>query len=695
MDRNVLFILLELIAFVNFAKCDSMTTDSYEIKNITRTNIVVTSDDAKNIKYFQFFLKTKMLNLFTLEDVGVFSSAAKIFIHGEKTIKKMHLKNMAKLSIRKGYIRKDYFTVNEEINAYGYSLNNEFTGRFQYENETYYIEPEYFHTKKKSFRQEDNIVYRLKDVIFKFTYQDDKISCDDVIEEEPFQPLVYDLSFIHISHNFMKHRNNRRSCSLELFADHTYFEYMNKDHQQIVSEMIFYAMNADFIFRNTDIDEDGQPDGIGFNIEKITIFENERHLFYPLRKFKTKDAKRFLENLAQYSHPYCMMICFTNRDFSTPSTCTIGRMNKIGGICFNDSQDSVSRSNVAFVTIRQNSKLIPRVKVAANLVHILGHAFGCQHDSENNNFCSSANDTENGNFIMHPEIPFGTLSNNWKFSSCCRKTMKEVIEKKDDCLKIMQKSVCGNGIVEEGESCDCNFDTGECEEVKNCCNIKGSPLQCTLQKDKECTPGVEECCDKSCRISNEVNRTCVSGESCFKAFGTCDEDSPFCPGLPESDGTPCFGTSRTCLKGKCISNICEDHNLKVCECSSPDWECHICCQSSPKICQSAKTLNFFTSKYELYLKKAGSPCDNNYGTCSSDGICKSRRGFSVWYYVSLLPFVILFCIVIILIPRRQKMRTSIENLTTRIQKITKKKANKPKKKKVFNLNIKKKKSPKL
>lgn len=60
-------------------------------------------------------------------------------------------------------------------------------------------------------------------------------------------------------------------------------------------------------------------------------------------------------------------------------------------------------------------------------------------------------------------------------------------------LQFRTERNCGNGIVEEGEVCDCGA-IDECPEVDPCCD----PITCKLTAESECASG--PCCD-NCRVS--------------------------------------------------------------------------------------------------------------------------------------------------------------------------------------------------
>ena len=53
---------------------------------------------------------------------------------------------------------------------------------------------------------------------------------------------------------------------------------------------------------------------------------------------------------------------------------------------------------------------------------------------------------------------------------------------------------CGNGIVDDGEQCDCGG-VDDCARNDPCCD----PLTCRLKREADCSGG--ECCDENCKVS--------------------------------------------------------------------------------------------------------------------------------------------------------------------------------------------------
>ncbi|XP_043109003.1 disintegrin and metalloproteinase domain-containing protein 9 [Puntigrus tetrazona] len=169
------------------------------------------------------------------------------------------------------------------------------------------------------------------------------------------------------------------------------------------------------------------------------------------------------------------------------------------------------------------------------IAHELGHNLGMSHDITGCN-C--------GNCIMAPTAGGATT-----FSDCSEKDFESLIQRGGGaCLRnspsqnnIITVPRCGNGILENGEECDC----GTPQECNNkCCDA----ATCTLTKGSACATG--SCCE-NCQIN-------VAGTPCRQSVDQCDlpeyciGTSPFCPAdFYMMDGLPCANNAAYCFEGRC------------------------------------------------------------------------------------------------------------------------------------------------
>ncbi|XP_023211389.1 disintegrin and metalloproteinase domain-containing protein 10-like [Centruroides sculpturatus] len=665
------FITLDLVIYLNLEKSVSAQTGIYSFRKVVLSDIRLIRLSRNNINYYRikFNAYDKTFKFRLYRENSLFSSAAKIYTYRKNKILRLHLSNLESASIYTGK-NKDGSTV------FGYIYRKMFIGRIDTKEQVYFIEPAIHYSQFGESNK--TIIYTGEQVYINSSFRDIKYNCEEINKEsllaQNYQLNIYrytkslkDISTVSRE----KLTKKGPSCSLELLADHTYFEFMDKDHERIIAEMLFYAMTAHMIFRRADLNNDGKSNEIGFNVEKITIFESENIQGYPLQNVKRDDFDSFMNHISQYKHPYCMLIHFCYRDFWIKSHCAVKKFNRIGGICDLTSLHEVS-SNIAFVSYIERDFRIPAIRIALNLLHQLGHAFGCEDDPLNDEFCSPEDvNRSNGNFIMYPTVPFGHHLNNWNFSICCLHAMQKIITKKDKCLNRVKQATCGNEIIEEGETCDCNYSTGICKNAKDCCISKGSPSECSLRPKTLCAPAIGQCCDNNCHFIS-YNKTCFSNVICFNATSYCDGSSSFCSGVMESDGSPCLNTFQTCRRGLCISNVCEDHGLELCQCSTIEKECHFCCKNHSGNCNTVESFNIFNSKKQLYLKSEGTECNGKRGICLRNGTCwikssKKILDYRLWYYLSPIPFIISAILGMYFMTDRNLRSPSVVTMATKYQ----------------------------
>ncbi|OJD12098.1 hypothetical protein AJ78_07247 [Emergomyces pasteurianus Ep9510] len=257
--------------------------------------------------------------------------------------------------------------------------------------------------------------------------------------------------------------------------------------------------------------------------------------------------------------------------------------------------------------------------------HEVGHTFGAVHDCDDS-LCSqpqaaarsqccpfSRNSCNaNGRFIMNPTSGRGIT----QFSPCtvgniCSSMGRNSV--RTDCLSnnrgvvTITGSQCGNGIVEEGEDCDCG---GEASCRNNpCCDAK----TCKFKDNAVCDDSNEDCCS-NCQFksSNSVCRPstspCDPEEKCTGTSSTCPADNT------KPDGEEC-GNGLACASGQCTSrdhqcrtlmgSILDGNNTFACD----DRTCTLACSSSRTACFSLNQ-NFLD----------GTPCTAG-GRCKN-GVCE-------------------------------------------------------------------------
>ncbi|EGX93843.1 ADAM 8 precursor [Cordyceps militaris CM01] len=206
------------------------------------------------------------------------------------------------------------------------------------------------------------------------------------------------------------------------------------------------------------------------------------------------------------------------------------------------------------------------------LAHELGHNFGAVHDCTSacaggaEGLCcplsSSSNCDARGQYMMNPSVS----SRVTEFSPCsigqvCAAwgggNINTACLSGNDDVPTVSESVCGNGVVDAGEDCDCGGPEGCGDNA--CCN----PTTCRFTAGAVCDPSRQRCCTAQCGLA-------ASGQVCRESIGLCDPeetcggstaDCPRDEQLPDGQACGDGGQGLTCATGMCTSRALQCSKL--------------------------------------------------------------------------------------------------------------------------------------
>ncbi|KAK0639973.1 Disintegrin and metalloproteinase domain-containing protein B [Lasiodiplodia hormozganensis] len=297
----------------------------------------------------------------------------------------------------------------------------------------------------------------------------------------------------------------------------------------------------------------------------------------------------------------------TNSHWTLLTNCPTGQavgLAWLGQACVQGSMSENSTSGSGSETVA-SANVVARTNTEWQVIaHETGHTFGAVHDCTSST-CADSNTVSSQQccplssstcdageqFIMNPS----TASGITKFSACSIGNICSAMGRnsvKSNCLTnnrgvtTISGQQCGNGIVEEGEDCDC----GGAESCGDnpCCN----PTTCKFQNGAVCDDSNEDCCN-NCQFAPATTVCRASTGDCDKEE-TCTGNSPYCPDDEHlTDGSSC-GDGLKCASGQCTSRNqqCQsalgaytsgsndtyacDSNTCVISCASPEFPNGVC-----------------------------------------------------------------------------------------------------------------------
>ncbi|KAM8786846.1 disintegrin and metalloproteinase domain-containing protein 5-like [Rhynchonycteris naso] len=367
-----------------------------------------------------------------------------------------------------------------------------------------------------------------------------------IYEEKDYNPnipLVGDNDAY--SHNISEYQDKKSSGRPEYFklfsqyldiyivVDKNLFDYMGSDIKTVTQKVIQIIGLVNTMLTQLKLTVIISAIEIWSNKNKISTFGNPNEILY-----------RFLEWKSQHvSRPYhtTYLLAFKKHLIFRGATYQ-------GKIC--------NKDYAAGVALYPEGSSLESYTVS--IVQLLGLNVGLSFDNTDICFCSGDVCTMSPEAVHSLGVKefsvcsldeFKSIASNFELN-CLHNTLSVKPVYKDTPVI---KKVCGNGVLEQGEQCDCG--TAKNCTHKSCCDTS----MCKLKRDKVCGSG--ECCTQSCKLKPAGVRCRKSHDECdFIEF--CDGEQPHCvPDTYKYDGTPCNSGDSFCYGGKCRNTDKQCQNL--------------------------------------------------------------------------------------------------------------------------------------
>ncbi|KAK7913093.1 hypothetical protein WMY93_013304 [Mugilogobius chulae] len=584
-----------------------------------------------HILQLDFHAHGRQFNLRMKRDINIFHPDLKVEVSGEE------------VPVDTSHIYSGHIFGEKDTLTHGSIVNGRFEGFIKTHQGTFYVEPaeRYLKDTKVNFH---SVIYHEDDVDYPHKYG----SAGGCADHSVFERMkMYQASAVEepVKKEKLEAENgygpvifrtkrateqSKNTCQLFIQTDHFFFKYYGT-REAVIAQISSHVKAIDSIYQATDF---MGIRNISFMVKRIRIntTKDETDKTNPFR-FANIGVEKFLELNSEQNHDdYCLAYVFTDRDFDDGvlGLAWVGAPSgSSGGICEKSKlySDGKRKSlNTGIITVQNYASHVPPKVSHITFAHEVGHNFGSPHDS--GIVCTPGESTEQsskerGNYIMYARATSGDRLNNNKFSICSIRNISAVLlKKKDNCFVVSGQPICGNGLVEAGEECDCGY-SDQCKDT--CCYSANEEedKRCKLQPGKLCSPSQGPCCTEQCTYK-DTNARCRAESECANE-GMCNGATALCPSsAPKENFTTCNSETQVCLSGICSGSICEKYGLEMCTCASQDGKdeaaelCHVCCmeKTTPSTCASTgseKWASFFNKNIKTL--QPGSPCNEYKGYC--------------------------------------------------------------------------------
>lgn len=519
---------------------------------------------------------------------------------------------------------------------------------FGSEGEGYHIDPTHYHSDRKSGTGSNHVIYRTSDHnLFdpeNPTVKPAHFSPDVNTFITPEEIKAAQMADVHKQVHQRQRRaaayvTGKTACKIAVVADHTFFSGPGGGVASTSLDQVYARFQTMYDVFNPYNGNSFSSNPAILQIGSILIHQAKSAPAY--NNIVTKDGQAFLEEFSKSDwSTVCVAHLLTNIDFDKGllGLAWVGKPdNTIGGLC--QSEVNSKWTNTGFTTSTNWGKSTGALLSGFVMAHETAHNFGSGHDPDTG---TSAGDSgANGRFLMWPLAIDGSKPNNDNFSPNSLTEINAVIAAKGGCFVDFVAKVCGNGVQELDEVCDCGTGSAtDCAAIDPCCSTfaDGDVNNCKAKAGTECSPrhfinGV--CCKTDCSFEAQ-GTVCRAAGECTKAV-TCTAGGA-CPlggAADVADNTMCKSQTNVCDGGECKKSVCELWTGYE-ECSLTGNKCTMACIKSGGTCTDVKDLGVTDVSYELtdgsgaintnpgaITKPANSPCAFK-GTDLTTGYCNDK-----------------------------------------------------------------------
>jgi hypothetical protein len=286
--------------------------------------------------------------------------------------------------------------------------------------------------------------------------------------------------------SFRKQRKGGYLCRICLLVDPTFQKYFkpSQNDSSTLDTLSHVIDRVSWIFRSVDWDLDDIPDNIGLEYDaQVNIWSMDG---METKEFISKDDLDVVfTKLSQIDFSECCLaIAYTMKGFKEQIYAKSSALNTQStypsGMCAVRSAGMSSNVILISANSRQgNYTAMTEDQLIYVTAHEIAKSFGASLDATGKEVCDQFLDEHNSirHYIMWPDVLRNISEEEKRFSACTVRNVHSVLSGcRAACFETNLHPFCGNGIIEDGEECDCGS-AHNCSGQK-CCYARNGKFPC-------------------------------------------------------------------------------------------------------------------------------------------------------------------------------------------------------------------------